>query len=54
VIALLGEDPRRGIEDPVPDLLLVGCADSRHIDSQNEWFLGAIYRRFVHGATLGG
>ena len=33
VIALLGEDPARGVEDPLADLLLVGCADSRHVDS---------------------
>jgi hypothetical protein len=33
VIALLGEDPGSGIEDPITDLLLVGSADSRHIDS---------------------
>ena len=33
VIALVAEDTGRGGQDPVPDLLLVGGADSRHIDS---------------------
>jgi hypothetical protein len=33
VIALLGKDQRGGGQDAVPDLLLVGGTDARHIDS---------------------
>ena len=33
VIPLLGEDPGGGGEDPIPDLLLVGGTDARHIGS---------------------
>ena len=52
VVALLAEDPAGGDEDPVPDLLLVGGADARHVGTPKRMFASSqSSARLVRDAT---